>query len=382
MTEVATGREIPIASDPADEADPCWTPDGKALAFSSTRNGERGVFIVEFRDGQASSPRLVVPLGRATIAPLGFTGDGTLYLQVVRKWHDVVMSTIGLAAATVTPPVRVHRGSMYDSNGAAWSPDGASLAYVAGPIGEVSGAKKSRLIVRNLQSDAVRELPLGGVVTGTTSALWLHDGRLAASYSIGNLRVVDAVDRRTESRSRVFEGDGIQAVYADRYRPALFYRKRTPDVVGGALSIHRFDLRTRESTVVYGADSGPAIATQAAAAGFDISEDGDVALLVNAPGGGTAIRIIRLDGTHTDHGRLRSCTSVAWAGRHVLAGCLGPSRRASLWIVDPARGSLSEVPVDTDLIGKISVRPDGHTIAYTAGNPQPEYVRVRTGLGR
>ena len=43
---VSGGDAVRLTSQPSYDATPIWSPDGKSIAFSSTRNGSMGVYIM------------------------------------------------------------------------------------------------------------------------------------------------------------------------------------------------------------------------------------------------------------------------------------------------------------------------------------------------
>jgi len=69
---VAGGDARQITSNPAYDTNPVWSPDGKKIAFSSTREGSADIFIVDAHGGHAT--RLTTHSGSEQ--PLTFTDNG------------------------------------------------------------------------------------------------------------------------------------------------------------------------------------------------------------------------------------------------------------------------------------------------------------------
>ena len=68
------GRAIQITSNPAYESDPIWTPDGKHIVFSSTREKSKDIFITSAEGGIPE--RVTDYPGDET--PLAVTPDGSI----------------------------------------------------------------------------------------------------------------------------------------------------------------------------------------------------------------------------------------------------------------------------------------------------------------
>ena len=74
---VEGGDARQLTSNPAHDADPVWTPDGKYIVFASWREGSKDIWIVPSEGG--TPKRLTSFGGRET--PLTVAPDGTLYLS-------------------------------------------------------------------------------------------------------------------------------------------------------------------------------------------------------------------------------------------------------------------------------------------------------------
>lgn len=108
LLDLGRGTERPVTTDAAIDSHPMWTPDGRAIAFSSNRNGTWGVFTVPVRDGVPSAaPELVRDLGRSRPSLLGFTRDSTLFIRMMTDLEDALRGGLDLSAPTIldaTPP--------------------------------------------------------------------------------------------------------------------------------------------------------------------------------------------------------------------------------------------------------------------------------------
>ena len=69
IQHLATGEAVKLTSDPADESEPTFSPDGSRIAFRSERDGG-GIDVVSTLGGE---PRRIAPRGRRP----RFSPDGT-----------------------------------------------------------------------------------------------------------------------------------------------------------------------------------------------------------------------------------------------------------------------------------------------------------------
>ena len=207
------------------EMDPTWSPDGRAIAFSSDRDGTMDLWVREIesgverkvasdavkaawaprgseiaymtRDGTLSitgrSAAVHAPMrdaGRPTWAPEGLIAITTLqpYSSRFREGTNqlVMVSTTGGADRQLNP-VSHHSIGTRDHDGPVWSRDGSKMAFVMDgvmhvmpttPTGEVSGAPRKL-------SDDVADSPS-----------WAADSRRLLYQTATGLKLVDVNDGR------------------------------------------------------------------------------------------------------------------------------------------------------------------------------------------
>ena len=53
MVDVSTGQETRLTEHLAADVAPTWSPDGKQIAFLSSRDGSWAVYILDLESGQA-----------------------------------------------------------------------------------------------------------------------------------------------------------------------------------------------------------------------------------------------------------------------------------------------------------------------------------------
>jgi Tol biopolymer transport system component len=122
------GNQTRLTNDPANDTVPTWSPNGTKLAFTSNRNGNVQQIFVMSADGtnpqQISSPNL-------SAGSISWSPDGTrLAFNAVAAQSTV--SDIFVINVDGTNLIKLTKASsQFDSNFApAWSPDGASIAFV------------------------------------------------------------------------------------------------------------------------------------------------------------------------------------------------------------------------------------------------------------
>jgi Tol biopolymer transport system component len=110
-----------LVQDPAEDADPAWSPDGSMLAFSSDRDGDREIYVLEVKTGtvrQLTRNRGIADWS-PTWAPTGAS------IAFVRTWKGrlFVMRADGSRQKPLTAAHRRYQDP-------AWSPDGKRIALL------------------------------------------------------------------------------------------------------------------------------------------------------------------------------------------------------------------------------------------------------------
>lgn len=112
-----TGPEN-LTRHPADDYDPAYSPDGRRLAFVSTRDG--GVPKLHVMDADGGELRLLVDLGSAVRRPMWAPDGGRLAVQVRGEGGDEIF----LVSATGSGWGRLGSGGL-----PAWFSDGERVAF-------------------------------------------------------------------------------------------------------------------------------------------------------------------------------------------------------------------------------------------------------------
>jgi Tol biopolymer transport system component len=342
----ATERRL--VNSPGNHLFPLWTADGKHIVYASDRSGTMDAWELKIENGEPrGEPRLLRrDLGR--FLPMNITASGGLYYGLRTGSTDVFVSTLAAPArnakrATLRFPGR--------NTTPAWSPDGASLAYLSRRGSENFGQESRAIVIRRLGSEEERELPvklahMERIRWSPTSRALLVSG--SDNKGRGGLFLVDvetaavkpfAVEPGAPFRGfdAVWSRDGKSVLYL---HPSGELRKRETET-------------GHESTLYRGAGLSH-IAASPDGKWLAVGEGGKALVVIPAAGG--EAKTLPFEGL----------TDIEWG--HELVGGKGPE----LWRI-PLDGGL---PVRLDSPGNrdsgFSLHPDGERLALTAGDSKSE----------
>ena len=237
-----------------------------------------------------------------------------------------------------------------------WSPDGRLLAYVS-VRGALPGAGSRSLVIHSYESGAERVVApeLGSFV----QPRWSPDGRSIL------VRGRDRDDNWGLHRIDAETGEFLETLPFSDARwssdgKAVFFK--------GESGIYRYDPDTEQQSEIYRAERRMPIRF------FDVSPDGRwlafnqmASLRVMAADGGAPREIFRNSGED-------SFATLRWsASGRALYFATGPeAKRATLWRLPAEGGEPQAVGIAMDGLRDLSLRPDGRSIAFTAGWPSTE----------
>ena len=126
---------------------PSWSPDGKQIAFSRTGSNPEDVQIYDVAAASGTPSDLTNDPGSAYIDP-AWSPDGSriLFSSDRTDPNQLDLWALDLRAVGPAPSYeRVTNTPSRDEGGAAWSPDGRSIAYSG--VGSFHGASSSQIYV-------------------------------------------------------------------------------------------------------------------------------------------------------------------------------------------------------------------------------------------
>jgi Tol biopolymer transport system component len=200
----------------AHNIEPAFAPDGKQIAFASSRNGPFNIFRVPADGTGVAEPLLESPRNQY---PDGFSPDGrTLAFTEVNPESGSDIWLFSLDTLTPRPFVRTR----FNEEAPAFSPDGRFLAY------ESNETNREEVFVRPFpEGGPKRPVSSGGGFAPTWSAdgrelfyrdedgvVWAVPIRAGSSIETGPARRLFA-DRRTIALAAERSGNGLVAVRRD-----------------------------------------------------------------------------------------------------------------------------------------------------------------------
>ena len=124
----AGGGTMRLTSDPKEDFNPVWSPDGTRIAFVSDRNGARDIFIKP-ANGTGLEQLLVSSSAQKNVE--GWSPDGKVVI-----YNDSIHSIMSVSVLGGSKPFPVVEGPGYCDHGAI-SPDGKWIAYRSADSGHV-----------------------------------------------------------------------------------------------------------------------------------------------------------------------------------------------------------------------------------------------------
>ena len=242
------GDAVNLTNNPAHDYHPAWSPDGRRLAFVSSRAGAAGDIHVMDADG--SNVRRISDRGNITdnfIEGLSWSPDGTRILYVNVFFGQLgTICVANLAAAAWSEGCIAD--DLLDTRDAAWSPDGKRVAFVGRNSLSVADGIRYDLYVADADGGARRKLADGL----NFSPAWSPDGtRLAFARDLNSPKHVDQIraeifvvdldgcgpavrltDDTANDTGPAWSPDGAQIAFASSPDPGAFNNKHEIYVMG------------------------------------------------------------------------------------------------------------------------------------------------------
>jgi Tol biopolymer transport system component len=182
VRDLKTGGTTSIVQHPADDLLVGVLPGTDWLFFASDRrSGRLDLWAVPLRRGRADGQPVFVREGLGRSMPLGFTSDGRFYYGTVTNTMDVFLTDFDRGTGKAIGEARKLNSRWDGSNGQpAFSPDGASLAYVVNRSQMLLRTSAfDSLVVQSLKDQAADPVIVGFEelgLFGVAAPCWLADG--------------------------------------------------------------------------------------------------------------------------------------------------------------------------------------------------------------
>jgi Tol biopolymer transport system component len=385
LLSAQTGKETPLVQHPANDFFPVWTPDGKAVLFTSDRSGTLGLWLQQVSDGKpAGAPQLVKPdAGR--MYPMGFTQKGQFFYGLDAGANEVYIASLDIRTGELREaPAALSQRYVGSNSAPAWSPDGKYLAYRShrGAFPSQLSYFGSRLIViRSAETGQERDLPVD--LANVNHLHWSPDGRaILLRGEDGQGAGIFRVDAQTGEVTTLIQEQG------NNYRwPALSPDGQTLFYLQINQARRTFSLRARklqsnEEKELLGIPAFPG-----AILSLGLSPDGQqLAVAVGGPqetvlkimpaAGGEPREIYRMASSLAGPGDSR----LLWTpdGKNILFTRGGEDAANSeeqnlgLWQVPVAGGEARKLGLTMERLRHVALHPDGTRLAFAAGQPKLE----------
>jgi Tol biopolymer transport system component/C-terminal processing protease CtpA/Prc len=172
----AGGTASLLVAHPANESRPIFSPDGKRLAFASTRTGNGDVYVLNFETGDLS--RVTFDDAAETLDAWSPNGEWLYFSSTSREISG--MSDVYRVRASGGTPMQVSADRYTSEFQAAPAPDGNSIAFTARGIGNSQWWRKGRSHIDESEiwlknGDRYERLMSGGAKQMWT--MWSGDGK-------------------------------------------------------------------------------------------------------------------------------------------------------------------------------------------------------------
>jgi len=373
-------REIRLVEHPANDQLLGWTPDGNHILFASDRSGSMGAWVLRVADGKPQGSPEVVKQDIGQAYPIGFTRAGSFYYGLAIGTSDVYSAEFDPAAGRVLTQTQKATQRFVGANSSpAWSPDGEYLAYISRRrLLAIIGPAEQVVSIRSLKTGQERELS-PKFFSIEENIRWSPDGRsiLVKARDSKNLfqEALYLIDAQTSEVTPILRTEPDSGIYNPAWFPdgkKLLYRNFEWGTKTETILIR--DLETDRETEFFRPTPGLKIDDIA------LSRDGQQVALtlleketrssvlkVLPVAGGDARELVRAKEPERIVG-----DSLSWSSdsRYIVFGkarATNQERKTQLLAISPRGGEPHALGLAMDNVRSVSFHPDGHHIAFAAG---------------
>jgi Tol biopolymer transport system component len=370
LISTADGREVSLLKQTdTDEEVSGWTPDGKALLYTSTADGHNNLYGLRVEDGKAVGAPVLIRTDMHDVHTVGVSRQGSLYYNSWTGSNDnVFTAALNLATGHIeSAPKLATSLSIGENSMASWSPDGSEMAYLTGRYVEGSG---KRLAILNVATGAVREFPLR--LQTFAPRQWRPDSKaiVGTAESQDGKRGIFTIDPQTgDLAPLVLPESTNEALLNPLWNPdgkSIVYRIVDPSKGGVIISRNLSTGRTRE---LFRSPLRPnkVFALALSPEGSQLAFVHGNSLLTLSMSGGEPRTILEVKAPES----IQNQGGVAWMpdSRRLLFTKQTASSRQSpytVWTVPAVGGEPENTGLTVKLMQYLSVHPDGRSVLFSA----------------
>lgn len=198
LLDIDTGDAFNLTRNPAYDAYPAWSRDGKKIAFASNRNGNMNLFTI---DPDGSNLKQLTDEQSIDRGP-GFSPDGKR-IAFTRRPNDEETTSIHVIDTDGSNEKRL-RENAFDP---AWSPDGKKIAFTS-PIAD----KGFKICVMDADGKNAEEFATNDNRFGFVYPAWSPDGKkIAYTDMVGNDLEIFVIDADGKNAKQLTKQAGLNS---------------------------------------------------------------------------------------------------------------------------------------------------------------------------
>jgi dipeptidyl aminopeptidase/acylaminoacyl peptidase len=192
---------IQLTKGDKNSSNPKWSPDGKWIAFTSSRDGKNNLYVLPVDGGEAEK----ITDAKSGVGAYDWSHDGNMiafvmtdvasdeeekdkkakndwyFMDEVIKQNKLYVVWLNEKDTSGKRKQKLLTKENYNVNSFDWSPDGKSIAYSHGKSPEANDNVYSDVSLIDIESGSIKKI--ASTNAGETNPLFSPDGKLIAYYS-------------------------------------------------------------------------------------------------------------------------------------------------------------------------------------------------------